>query len=729
LKKEGDAFITEPSTQEPPRDETHLKDYLRVLFMRRWIIIGVFFVVTAGVGAYVFIKTPVYRATAVLLIEPGKPNLTEFKTVYDPTMSDGDFNRRTFLETQYQLILSTPLIEKTFHCFRFGRKEAFRDLKAPIAKFRKCFAVSPVRRTRLAEVSFDWHEPELAAKVVDFHVNEYLTDYRQRRLGVSQEGLGALRERADELKPKVEKKAQALQRFMVDNNMVSLEKSQDIIVERMQALNRTLTEVERQRIHAETRYRNIVQAVESDRPLEQMPEIIESDTIRDLKLEYIRAKQETQGLLNRFGPNHPEVLAAEAKLESVTDKMKNEVEHVLASAESEYERSSNQETELKAALDQQQQKVMDFNEKSVEYNILKNDYDAINKTYSSVTQLIEEIEITIATGSNEDNIFIIARPKVPTRPVKPRRLLSMALAILAGLLLGVALCYFVEYLDTTIKTKDDAERLLRIPVMGYVPPIPDGRVHREGNGKKSIELLTLNEPDSAVAEAFRSIRTALTFSDGGEGMKSLLLTSSVPMEGKTLVSLNLAIALARTGKKVLLVDADMRRPRLSKVLSPSSNLGLSSLLIRARGATLDAAVQPTEIDNLHILPSGPVPPNPSELLGSDNASRLIAEMSGRYDHVLFDTPPVINATDAAVLCQKIHGALLIVRAFSTQQDLALRAREVLSGARGRLVGTIINSVDAPRGGRYGGYYYQHSYYYGPVDESGEASSPEAEERS
>jgi capsular exopolysaccharide synthesis family protein len=286
----------------------------------------------------------------------------------------------------------------------------------------------------------------------------------------------------------------------------------------------------------------------------------------------------------------------------------------------------------------------------------------------------------------------------------------------------------VEYLDTTIKTKDDAERLLRIPVMGYVPPIQDGRTRREGNGQKPVDLMTLDEPNSAVAEAFRSIRTALTFSDGGKGMKTLLLTSSVPMEGKTLVSLNLAIALARTGKKVLLVDADMRRPRLSKVLGPSaSSHGLSSLLIHARGATLDAAVYPTDIEHLDILPSGPVPPNPSELLGSENASRLIAEMSDRYDHILFDTPPVVNATDAAVLSQKIHGTLLIVRAFSTQQDLVIRAREVLLGARGRLIGTIINSVDAPACGRYGGYYYQHHYYYGPAGGSGgDTSSLEME---
>ncbi len=707
-----------------PRDEVHLKDYFRILVMRRWILISVFFVVTLGVAAYVFIKAPVYRATALLLIEPSKPNLTAFKSVYDPTMNDGDFNRRTFLETQYKLILCTPLVEKTFDRFRFGNKEPFREAKDPVAQFKKCFSVTPIHRTRLAEVAFEWTDPELAAKVVDFHINEYLADYRQRRLGVSQEGLAALRKRAEELRPKVEEKAQALHQFMVENNIVSLEKSQDIIVERMQALNRTLTETERQRIQAETRYRNIAQAVASNRSLERMPEIVESETIRDLKLEYIRAKQECDNLSNRFGPNHPEAQATLAKLKSISEKMENEILHVLSAAEAEYERALKQESELAAALQEQEGRVMAFNQKSVEYNILKESSVAINSTYASITKLTEEIEITIAAGSEEDNIFIISSPRVPTRPIKPRKLLSLALAVLAGLLLGTGLCFFVEYLDTTIKTKDDAERLLGSPVMGYVPPIQVGRDHKKGNGKRPVELLTLEAPHSALAEAFRSIRTALTFSNAGRGMKTLLLTSSVPMEGKTLVSLNLGIVLAKTGKKVLLVDADMRRPRLSRVFTRKGGHGLSTLLVGGAGATLDAAIQPTDLENFHLLPSGPVPPNPAELLGGERMARLIAELCDRYDHILFDTPPVVNATDAAVLSQRVHCVLLIVRAFSTQQDLVIRARDILHGARGNLVGIILNSVDVPKGGRYSHYYYPHHDYYGDPEEVTVGPNPE-----
>jgi capsular exopolysaccharide synthesis family protein len=269
----------------------------------------------------------------------------------------------------------------------------------------------------------------------------------------------------------------------------------------------------------------------------------------------------------------------------------------------------------------------------------------------------------------------------------------------------------VEYLDTTIKTREDVEKLLQVPVMGYVPPIPEP----SGNGhdETPVEFTALNKPHSTVAEAFRSIRTALTFSDAGRGLKTLLMTSSIPSEGKTLVSINLAMALAKTGKRVLIVDGDMRKPRLTRILNPASRHGLSSLLINAPDVTLETAVMDMGIENLYALPSGPIPPNPAELLGSERLGELIEEMGRHYDHILFDTPPVVHATDAAVLCQRVQGALLVVRAFSTQRDLVVRAKDIIHGARGRLVGTILNSVDMPDSGHYGyGAYYYYGKYYG-----------------
>jgi len=698
-------------------NEPHLKDYLRILYVRKWILVSVFFVVVMSVTAYVFIQTPTYRAGSTLLIEPSNPNVTEFNDVYDPAMSDGDFNRQTFLETQYKLLLSRPLIEKSFRHFGFGEMKEFRELRDPIVKFMSCFLVSPIKRTRLVGVSFEWKDPELAARVIEYHVDEFLSNCRKRRLGVSEEGLIALRAKADDLKPQVEEKAKAMQHFMAHNEMVSFEKAQDIVVERLKAINQNLTDAENKRILAQARYNDIANALKENLPLERMPEIISSEAIRDLKLEFTHAEQEVSDLENHFGPNHPEALSAEAKLASVAEKMKSEISQILASAEAEYTRAAKQESELKKVLDEQQKKVMALNEKSVDYTLISQSYEDLNRAYRVVTQRIQEIETAMAAGDKEDNIFIIAKPRIPIRPAKPRKLLSIALSLMVGLLLGIGLCFFVEYLDTTIKTKSDVEQFLGVPVMGFVPPVGgDGR-RNGGNGKKQVEFEAVENPHSALAEAFRSIRTALSFSNGGKGLKTFLVTSAVPSEGKTIVSLNTAIALAKAGKKVLLVDADMRRPRLSRVFESSSMQGLSSLLVNKEGVTLETAAVSSGGENLHILPSGPIPPNPAELLGNENVPGLLAEMSSRYDHVVFDTPPVVTTTDAAVLCGYMEGSLLVVRAHSTQKDTVRRAGEVLSSARCRLVGAVLNSVDMPKGGQYGygGYYYYGKNYH---EESG-----------
>jgi len=707
--KDGD-IVRESSTSSVKKFQSpHLKDYLRILMMRRWILFSVFIVFMAAAAAYITIKTPIYNATALLLIESSNMNLTEFKSVYDPTTSDGDVSRQTFLQTQYELILCRPLLERTYKKYKSELGNPYKGLKEPLKAFKACFSVKPVRRTRLAEVSFKWKNPETAARVVDNHVKEYLSDYRERRLGVSKEGLLALKEREKVLKRDVTEKAQALQNFIRENGMVSLDKDQDYVVEGMKDISRSLRNMELTRIEAESRFSDIALALSESRPLEEMPEIINSNTIRDLKLEYIKAKQAFNELGDRFGPNHPEVKSADAKVSSVTEKIKNEITNVLASAEADFNRASKQESELKLALSDQEKLVMSYKDKSIEYNILNEEFEALNKTYITVSERIQEIDTSIAAGE-EDNIFIIARPRVPTKPVAPRKSATLVIAAILSIILGATLCFFIEYLDTTVKTKEEVEKLLGIPVIGYVPSIG---MEQAANNGRPIELVSLDKPNSTVAEAFRTIRTALTFSDAGQGVRNLVLTSSVPMEGKTLISANLAISLAKSNKKVLLVDADLRRPRLTRVLSPKSKQGLSSLLINAKGVTFESVVQTTDVETFQILPSGPIPPNPAELLGSPRMKQLVDELSEKYDHIIFDTPPAISATDSTVLSQYVNGTILVVRAFTTQRELAVRAKDTIQKSSGKLVGAILNSVDVPRGSGYGGYssYYYYDRYY------------------
>ena len=703
----------------------HLKDYLQVISARRWTLISTFVIVVLGVTVWMLVQTPVYRAEALLLIEPGKVNLTEFKGVYDPTQMDlgSPLGRREFFETQCKLIVCRPLLEKTFKEFGFGNLREYRDVEDPIAGFGKYFAVRPVHQSRLVLVTFDWKDPELAARALDFLVKEYIADYRRRSVGVTTGGLQALREKAEQLRPKVEAKADELQRFMVEHNMVSLEKTQNIVVDRLKELNKSLSEVERQKIEFESICTNIQQALEEKRPLEDMPEVAGSTAIRDLKLEYIRTKQACSDLSERFGPNHPEVVAAGARLDAVAVKMQEEMQSVLAVARAQRERAAGQAEDLRRELAQQELRVMAFNKLAVRYNILQNAYETLNKTYNAIVKRIEEIEITMAAGSKEDNIFVITHPRVPVTPARPRKKLAVGLAVVVGLLLGAGLCFFVDYLDTTIKTKEDVEEILGVPTIGYVPSLRKSDLDKtDGNGQRAVELAALEKPRSAVAEAFRSIRTALAFSATDGALKRLLVTSSSPKEGKTMVSMNVAMALAQAGKRVLLVGADMRKPRLHKVFQVPGRPGLSNLLAGEGVSNARDAIRPVPgIENLSLLPSGPTPPSPADLLGSERMEELLDELSQEFDVLVLDTPPALNVTDAVVLCQYVPGVILVIRSFTTQRKLAQRATELLARAQGKMVGVILNNVDVHRAGYYpySSYYYYQNYYYHYGDETSE----------
>jgi len=714
---------TYPSLNEK---EAHLLDYLNVLSARRWILITTFLAVVIATLVFVLLTTPIYRPVCTLLLEPTRTRVTEIKQVYDPTFGaerGGRLLRREFLETQYHLILSRPILEMTFDEMGFDKMPAFQDAKNPLRAFRELFAVNGIKNSYLAHVTFEWKDPEIATRTLDSLVKEYIRSTRERAGGVTSEGLRALRVKAEELRAKLEAKSRVLQRFMARHNMVSLEDRQNIIVERLKELNMGVTRAETKRIEAESRYQNIRDVLAANRSPDEMPEVIDSETVRDLKLEYVRTKLLCSDLGDRLGPNHPEVKAALATLRTIRERLDSEVKSVLASAEAEYLRAKNQEQELGAALKRQEKAVMAFNTLAADYRVIKKDHGLMDRDYSRVTQRVGEIEIALASGPKQENIAVIAPPKVPTEPVKPRKKRSLALASLLGLLLGIGLCFFVEYLDTSVKTKEEVEALLSTSVLGYVPAVSDGQASLLSDGR-TLDLLALEKPRSALAEAFRSIRTALSFTRIGEQSHQFVVTSALPAEGKTLVSVNIAIALARAGKKVVLVDADLRRPRTHKIFGIEQSPGLSNLLAGDEVHSVDDVVRLAGKENLNLITSGPLPPNPSELLASSRMAEIVAQLAGRFEYVVYDTPPVVNVTDAAVLAQQVHGAVIVLRSFSTNRAAAVRAGELIGGGGARLLGVILNGVDAPNRGydAYGYRYYSKYYYYGD-EETKQARSP------
>lgn len=694
--------------------EPHLRDYFRVLYTRRWTIILVVVPIIVITLLMLVTTRKQYRSSCRVLLQPTRNSVMSYKEVYDSSLGAGAGSAmltRQFLETQYRLILSKPILEATFYKMGFDKKEEYKDSKNPMDSFAKRFNVSGVRNSFLADVTFEWYDAKEAHDTLAYLVEQYILSCRKRSAGVTEGGLEELRRKAEQQRPKVQAKTDELQKFMADHNMVSLEKGQNIIVERLNELSRNLTKSETARIEAESKYLNIRDMIGDGGSPDEMPEVMGSETIRDLKLEYIRLKLHAGDLQNSLGPNHPEVKSAEKTLEIVGERLVSEAKSVLASAKAEYLRAQMQETQLRAALVEQEKVVMEYNTLAAHYRRLKDDFEATNKTYRDVKRRIEEIEISMMGGTSDDGVFVEEKADIPDKAAKPRKKMVLAIAGFLSLLFGVGLAFFVEYLDTSIKSKEDAEAVVRAPLLGYVPAFQNGKARGGEKDPGPLELMALKNPRSPAAESFRSIRTSLSFMQGGEGCRQFVVTSALPSEGKTLVSVNIALALAQTGKKVLIVDADLRRPRLHKVFKVNGRRGLSNLLAGHEDVNIEELTQATPCENLAFIASGPIPPNPSELLGSARMAELVGEFAKRFDYVIFDTPPSVNVTDAAVLGRYVDGNLLVVRSFSTDRHAAARARDLIRAAGTRMLGVVLNGVDAaPRGYSYYGYYYYGKYY-------------------
>ena len=732
--------------------QIHLKEYIRVLFARKWIVFSTSIVIFILSLLYVVVKTPIYISRAKLLIETGNVNLTEFKSV-DPIVSGSELARQSYLETMATLITARPIIEKTFNHFAIQSDSNFAQSPDPISQFSKLFKVNKELRSQLITISFQWPDPEVAANVLDYLTREFIAETRKRKLGVTMDGYLVLKQKGEELRPKLEAKAEELQNFMVSYGIASFEKTQNIIIDRLKEVNIHLAQTERNRIRAETICENIANSLKGRYPLiadwksvsintvvessiakqepifeyislEGLPEVEDSQTIRDYKLEYLKAQQSLDDLSARFGPNHPQVIAIKARVKAIIEKLNNEFVSIFSSAKSNYLRSLEAEEELRKELAEQKERVVEFNKLSLKYQRIQNAYDTLEKTYQAINKRLEEIEITTATGSKYDNIFIVEPAEIPVRVAKPRKIRVVALGIIVGIILGCGLCFFVDYFDTTMKTKDDVGRIMNLPVLGYIPNLGAGdRIKTKK--KYAIELTGLMKPRSSLAEAFRSVRTAINFSSPQGRVKRLLVTSTSPQEGKTLSSANIAMAMAQSGKKVLLIDADMRKPRLHKIFNINPEKGLSNLLIEENiSKPMECYFKVKQVKNLFVIPCGPIPPNPAELLESERLTYLIDQWEQIFDLIIFDTPPATNVTDPVILAKYIDGVILVLRAFHTQKEQAIRTKELMAQTDCKIFGVIINNIDVPQGGYYSydAYYQQYCQYYGTDDPDAECES-------
>ncbi len=740
LPPEGYYQPPPPGYSYPPvqeEREVHLRDYWKVIWKRRWTVLALFLIVLITTAVATFTMKPIYRGTISIQINKEHTQVMDFKEIFSVNMWDLDY-----YQTQYKILESRTLAKRVVQNLKLSEHPEFQpkpltpfqqwksNILKPISdlfasskknspsekdppenkketafidQFLTKLKIEPIRNSRLVKVHFDSNYPELSARVPNTLAAAYIQQSVENRFIATEQVKEWLTKQLEDLKAKVERADEALQAFGSKHDIISLEEKENVTMQRLTELNEALTKAESERMAKEALYRQT-----KNKHFDALPSILENKLVMDLKQAYIQLEAQYMKLSETFKPEYPEMVRLKNQMQSIQRRMDGEINRIIAGIKNDYESSLRRESLIRQAFDQQKTKVMQMKEQGIQYNILKREADTNKELYKGLLQRMKEAGVS--AGLTVSNIQVVDQAEIPTGPYKPNKKLNLLLAAVVGLFLGVGLAFFFEYLDNTVKSPEEVEQLMRLPSFGMVPEISYERKKRLEKGASfPVELITFGHPKSILSEAYRNIRTSILLSFSEKPPKKIVITSPNPSEGKTTTVINTAIALSQTGAKVLIIDGDMRHPRVHKIFSEENGAGLSNFL--SGNAPLDAIIKKTEVPNLYFIPSGPIPPNPSELIGSNLFKEMIKALGSRFDHVVLDSPPALGFADSVILSTTVDGVILVVLGGKTPRETLQRVKEVLHQVNAKILGVVINRVDIQRG-EYGYYYYRYHYYYG-----------------
>jgi len=734
-----------PAWELSPR-EPHLYDYLLILRKHQWLILSFMLAVVTIVAIATFRMQPVYVATARIEIDRENTNILPFQ---GPDAYDFYADSESYVETQSRVLTSETLALQTIRNSGLSVRPEFSTPSGPseavaigslanqkrppeLAEFLGSLSVKRVPNSRLMDVNFESTDPLLAARIVNAHIENFIQQNFRSRYESASQASTWLADQLNELKIKVQKSEDARIAYERQNQIWTLDDKQNITTQRLSDVNKELTEASSTRMKKETLF-TFAKAGNLDAVPQMQGNAFLSDLLKrrnDLNSEYNDA-------LSQYGPNFPRVLRYQSQIKELDATIDKEKQNILNGLESDYREARQHEARLVDELDQRKAEANAMAEKLVEYNILKREAEANKTLYDGLLTKLKEANISV--GLKSSNIRLVDPAMIPSYPARPAKTRNLALAFLVGLVGGIGLALLREYLDNTVKTPDDIETLARLPSLAVVPQF----VGSNGNGKRSgmfnglgaanghekrIELVAQHLPKSQMSEAFRALRTSILLSQADHPPQVILVTSALPREGKTTAAANLAVTLAQLGDKTVLVDADLRKPGVGRLLDLTSGkyAGLSSYLAGVSSLDLVTVPHPL-IPNLAAIPTGPLPPNPADLLSSHKLSDAIAELRTKFKFIVIDSPPIMAATDAVILSVQTDGVLIVVRSGETPKEAFTRTRDLLASVKCRILGVVLNAVDSSAPDYYYSYrYYPYSYGYGP-QESSETAHDESSE--
>jgi len=725
-----------PAWDLSPR-EPHLYDYLLILRKHQWLILSFMLAVVTIVSISTFRMQPVYVATARIEIDRENANILPFQgtDTYD-YMMDAD----NYIETQAKILTSETLALRTIRSGALAGQPGFAgdpsssdalatgdlaNMKPPpeLGAFLGSLSVKRVPNSRLMDVNFESTNPQLAAQIVNAHIKNYIDQNFQSRFEATTRASTWLTDQLNELKIKVQKSEDDRIAYERQNQIWALDgDKQNVTNQRFADLNRELTEAQSERMKKEALFQ-FAKSGDAD----VVPQIRENGIVQDLLRKRADLYNQYTDALNQYGPNFPKVQRLQSQIKELEAAAEKEKKGVIARLESEYREARQREDLLIKALNQQKAEVNQMSERMVQYSILRREAEANKALYDGLLTKLKEAGISGALHSS--NIRIVDPAMVPTYPSRPAKARNIALAFLIGLVGGIGLAILREYMDNTVKSPDDVEALSHLPSLAVVPAFSEAKNGDRGsrvkllkgassNGHdKRIELVAQHLPKSQMSEAFRALRTSLLLSQAEHPPQVILVTSALPREGKTTAAANLAVTLAQLGDRTLLMDADLRKPGIGRLLNlvGGKYAGLSSYLAGVSSLDL-VTVQHPSIPNLSAIPTGPLPPNPADLLSSQKLADAIANLRTKFKFIVIDTPPIMAATDAVILSVQADGVLLVVRSGETPKEAFTRTRDLLVSVKCHLLGVVLNAVDSSAPDYYYSYrYYPYSQGYGPQE--------------
>lgn len=588
-----------------------------------------------------------------------------------------------------------------------------------------------VRETRLIDISFRHTDPRMAAKIVNTIGDVFVRQNLDKKNETGSTTASYLEKRIADLQSTIRQKEEELINYAKNHQILSLEPNQNTVVERLNGLNKQLLEAENERKLAEAAYRASLQPGAAEALAEGggvekgLPGATGVTTDAEVKLAEL--KQKRAELLVENTEKWPAVREVDRQIavreKQISDTKKRATSVVTTNLATRYRQALTAEESLRKAYDQQRAETLTQNEAAVNYRIIQQEIETNKTLLDGLLQRTKENDVVLAGTPNNVRVVDYAIPA--KRPVAPRRTLIVSLSFILSLCAGIGLAFFIEYLDDSVRTMEDVENFLHLPSVAVIPQVDHGKPKRLFAKSKNGSLVTTNghysghdvllsevDKRSPVAEAYRHLRTSILLSTAGRPPKTLLITSSIPAEGKTTTAVNTAISLVQIGARVLIIDADMRRPRLHSIFSLNNDNGLSSLLSReAAPAEIAAAIQHDEQSGLFVLPSGPIPPNPAELIGSDQMLGLIGVVSGDFSHVIVDSPPIAAFTDGVLIAAMVEGVLVVVHSGKSSRKVVARARKLLQNVGARIIGVVLNRATVgPSSYFYDSGYYRHYNY-------------------